>query len=102
MGGGVGGEGLERGRSTQSRQNAKLFLGPRNWDSPNPSPAGECAPPRFWGKGHTRWRQRGWNLGLGESQFRLRYIHCGTLFFIYTYYVEEYFKRSDVISILIT
>ncbi len=30
--------------STQSRQSAKLFSSRRNWDSPNPSPAGECAP----------------------------------------------------------
>ncbi len=22
----------------------------RNWDFPNSSPAGECAPPRFWGR----------------------------------------------------
>ncbi len=28
--------------------------------SPNPSPASECAPPRFWGEGHTRWREKGW------------------------------------------
>ncbi len=29
----------------------------RNWDSPNPSPAGECPPPSscFWGEGHTRY-----------------------------------------------
>ncbi len=34
----------------------------RNWDSPNPSLAGECAlPPRKgWGWGHTRLRLRGW------------------------------------------
>ncbi len=29
------------------RQSAKLFSSRRNWDSPNPSPAGECAPPPF-------------------------------------------------------
>jgi hypothetical protein len=30
----------------------------RNWDSPNPSLAGECAPPpRFWGEGYTCWRE---------------------------------------------
>jgi hypothetical protein len=46
--------------ATQSRQSAKFFSSRRNWDSPNPSPAGECAPPRFWGEGHTRWRERGW------------------------------------------
>ncbi len=38
-----------------------FFSSRRNWDFPNPSPAGECAPPpRFWGEGHTRWRERGW------------------------------------------
>ncbi len=29
-----------------------FFSSRRNWDSPNPSPACECAsPPRFWGRG---------------------------------------------------
>jgi hypothetical protein len=43
----------------QSRQSAKLFSSRRNWDSPNPSP--ENAPSLwFRGKGHTRWRERGW------------------------------------------
>jgi hypothetical protein len=38
-----------------------FFSSRRNWASPNPSPAGEWAlSPRFWGKGHTRWRERGW------------------------------------------
>ncbi len=38
-----------------------FFSSRRNWDSPNPAPAGECAPPpRFWGEGHTRGRERGW------------------------------------------
>jgi hypothetical protein len=33
----------------------------RNWDSPNPSLASECAPPtRTGGWGHTRLRVRGW------------------------------------------
>ena len=31
----------------------------RNWDSPNPSLASECAPPPRTG-GHTRLRVRGW------------------------------------------
>ncbi len=35
----------------QSRQSAKLFSSRRNWDSPNPSPAGECAPPPPLGSG---------------------------------------------------
>jgi hypothetical protein len=46
----------------QSRQSAKLFSSRRNLDSPNPSPACECAPPPLWFRveGHTRWRERGW------------------------------------------
>ncbi len=39
----------------------------RNWDSPTPSIASECAPPpEPKGGGHTRLQARGW----GESQFR--------------------------------
>ncbi len=66
-----------------------FFSSRRNWDSPNLSPAGECAPPLpwFWGEGHTRWRKRGWNLG--ESQFRLGDIHCGTLYiYVRTFWAE--------------
>ncbi len=38
-----------------------FFSSRRNWDSPNPSPAGECAPlPLVPGGGHTLWRERGW------------------------------------------
>ncbi len=38
-----------------------FFSSPRNWDSPNPSPPGECArPPGSGGEGNTRWRERGW------------------------------------------
>ncbi len=50
----------------------------RNWDSPNPSPAGECTPPPppVLGEGtHSLARE-----GLGESQFRRGDIHCGTLY----------------------
>ncbi len=33
----------------------------RNWDSPNPTPASECAlPPGPKGGAHTRLRVRGW------------------------------------------
>ncbi len=42
-------------------QSARLFSSRRNWDSPNPFPAGECPlPPWFREEGHTRWRERGW------------------------------------------
>ncbi len=56
-----------------------FFSSRRNWDSPNPSPAGDCAhppPPRLVPGGgvHSLARE-----GLGKSQFRRWDIHCGTL-----------------------
>ncbi len=55
--------------ATQSRQTAKLPFSSRwNWDSPTPSPAGECAPTPL-GSG-----RRG-----GGFQFRRRDINCGAL-----------------------
>ncbi len=67
----------------QSRQSAKLFSSRRDWDSPNPSPAGECAPPPFWsrGKGHTRWRKRGWESpNSGEGTYTL--VLCMYMYFV--------------------
>ncbi len=47
----------------------------RNWDSPIPSTAGECAPPTFGSGGpHSLAGE-----GVGESQFRPGDIHCDTL-----------------------
>jgi hypothetical protein len=60
-----------------------IFSSRRNWDSPNPSPAGECAPPLVRGEGHTRWRERGWaspNSNEGTNTVVL---------FIYMYFVDE-------------
>jgi hypothetical protein len=49
-----------------------LFSSGRNWDSPSPSLAGECAPPpsppRFWGERGTLAGERGVGT-LGESLF---------------------------------
>jgi hypothetical protein len=53
-----------------------FFSSRRNWDSPNPSPAGEYAPPPwFRGEGHTSWRESGW-----KSQFQRADMHCGALY----------------------
>ncbi len=54
-----------------------FFSSRRDWDSPNPSSAGECAPPPPvpGGGAHSLARE-----GMGESQFRLGDIHCGTLY----------------------
>jgi hypothetical protein len=60
-----------------------FFSSRRNWDCPNPSPAGECAPPPVLGGGaHLLARE-----GLGESKFRRGDIHRGTL---YMYVLCEY------------
>jgi hypothetical protein len=42
---------MQGGGGAQSRQSAKPFSSRRNWDPPNTSPAGECAPPRSGGRG---------------------------------------------------
>jgi hypothetical protein len=39
----------------------------RNWDSPNPSLASECALPPRTGGGHTRLRVRGWGSSNSED-----------------------------------
>jgi hypothetical protein len=57
-----------------------FFSSRQNWDSPNPSPAGKCAPtPRFWGERHTRWRERGWdspNSDEGNTLWYSLYVLC--------------------------
>jgi hypothetical protein len=48
----------------------------RNWDSPNPSPAGEGPPPPVTGgEAHSLTKD-----GLRESHFRRGDIHSGTLY----------------------
>ncbi len=55
-----------------------FFSSRRNWDSNDPSPAGECAPPpphSVPGRGaHSLARE-----GVGKSQFRRRDLDCGIL-----------------------
>ncbi len=88
--------------TAQSRQSAKFFSSRRNWDFPNPSTAGECAPPPpvlgggayslAWegvgrvpiptrghpGRGHTRWRERGWESPNSDERTPLGYIFVFT------------------------
>jgi hypothetical protein len=61
------------------------------WDSPNPSPAGECAPPPFGsgGRGHTRWRERGWESpNSNEGTYTV-------VLFIFTLCFEDMFNCSS-------
>ncbi len=54
-----------------------FFSSRRNWDSPNHSPAGECAlppPPRFGGRGTLAGER-----GDGRVPIPTRDRHCGTL-----------------------
>jgi hypothetical protein len=72
----------------QSKQSAKLFLqsSERNWDSLNPSPAGECIPPPPPGSGGrgTLWRERGWKSpNSDEGTYTV-------VLFIYTYFVVQW------------
>ncbi len=75
----------------QSRPSAKLFSSRRNWDSPNPSPAGECAPPPSGsgGEGHTRWRERGWESPNSNEGTNTVVLFIYTYFVSYTYAVQR-------------
>ncbi len=70
-----------------------FFSSRRNWDSPNPSPAGECAPP-LWFRGggtHSLARER-----VENSQFRRGDIHCGTLHIYVLYCISLTIKPIPV------
>jgi hypothetical protein len=74
-----------------------FFSSRRYWNSPNPSPAGECAPPPPLvpgGGAHSLARE-----GLGESQFRRGEIHHGTLCLSYKYFVRLTVVRMSVSQI---
>ncbi len=65
-----------------------------NWDSPNPSPARECAPhPLVRGEGHTRWWERGCD-SVWKCQFQRGDIHCGTLY-MYVLCDPKYFLVNN-------
>ncbi len=61
-----------------------FFSSRRNWDSPTPWAAGECAPPPFGpGGGHTRLRERGWgNPNSDEGTHTV--VHCISKYFVPT------------------
>jgi len=62
-----------------------FFSSRRNWDSPTPLTRRLVSPPPFGsGEGaHSLARE-----GLGESQFRRGYLHCGTLYLLYTFFLD--------------
>ncbi len=72
-----------------------FFSSRRNWDSPNPSPAGECAPPPPplvpGGGAYSLTRER-----VGDSQFRRGDIHCGTLHIYVLYCISLMIKPLPV------
>jgi hypothetical protein len=66
-----------------------FFSSRRNSDSPNPSPAGECAPPVLGGGG---WRERGWESpNFDEGTYTV-------VLFIYTYFAVP--LNSQILSTL--
>jgi hypothetical protein len=71
----------------QSRQSAKPFLQSSELGLPQPLTRRRVCPPppppspRFWGEGHIRWRERGWESpNSDEGTFTV-------VLFIYTYFV---------------
>jgi hypothetical protein len=61
----------------ESRQSAQLFSSRRNWDSPNPSPAGECARSAgSGGRGTLAGERGGGRVPIPTKGHTL----CGTLF----------------------
>jgi hypothetical protein len=70
-----------------------FFLCRRNWDSPTPLAAGECAPPpRVWGEGHTRRRERGWD-GRDEGTYTV-------VLFICKYFVFMHIRGTTIFDLL--
>jgi hypothetical protein len=67
---------------SQSRQSAKLFSIVGIGTPPTPhSQASMPHPSRFWGEGHNRWRERGWESpNSDEGTYTV-------VLFIYTYFV---------------
>ncbi len=76
---------------TQSRQSDKIFSSRRNWDSFNPSPAGECAPPtpRSEGRGTLAGER-----GVGRVPIPTRGHTLGTLY-IYVRTCTCYFTNES-------
>jgi hypothetical protein len=52
--------GQVHGSHPQSRQSAKLFLQSSELGLPQPLTRRRVCPPKFWGEGYTRWREKGW------------------------------------------
>ncbi len=86
----------EEGTNHRVGRVPSFFSSRRNWDSPNPSPVGECAPPPpplwFRGEGHTRWRERGW-----ESPTSNEGTYTVVLF-IYMYFVAQTQRQKSDLS----
>jgi hypothetical protein len=72
-------------------QSAKLFSSRRNWDSPNPSPAGECAPPPwFGGRGILAGERGGWESPNSDKGT------YNVVLFINTYFVLYITSLTDI------
>jgi hypothetical protein len=69
---------MKRVGMPQCRQSAKLFLQPSELGLTQPLTRRRVCPPASGGRALSLARER-----LGESQFRRRDIHCGTLYILY-------------------
>ncbi len=77
-----------------------LFASRRNWDSPNPSPAGECAPPPLvlGGGAHSLAREE--VVYRGRVQFRRGDIQYTVVLFMFMYFVIQgmRFQKIEMVS----
>jgi hypothetical protein len=48
--------------------------------SPTPQPQASVPPPRFWGEGHNRWRERGWESPNSDEGTYKYFVVNGHLF----------------------
>jgi hypothetical protein len=65
-----------------------FFSSRRNWDSPTPLAAGECAPPPFGpGGGNTRLQQKGWGSHNSEE------VTYTVVLYVYKYFVDYTIHR---------
>jgi hypothetical protein len=58
---------------------------------PIPHPQARVPPSRFWGEGHTRWRERGWESPNSDEGT------CTVVLFIYTYFVVYMYELSKIV-----
>jgi hypothetical protein len=85
----------------ESSKSAKLFLQSSELGLPQPfTRMRVCPPPRFWGEGHTRWRERGWESPGTYTHYGTLYIYvlCGRDERVGIYKIQMKIQKEDPYS----